>query len=76
LSHALFPKSCNNQVPKVLAEEQVLHSSKSISELVNETGNGGCILAVNKNNNVNLVDMIPKGVTRYFLYCSEFVGAN
>jgi hypothetical protein len=56
-------------VPKVLAEEQVLHSSKSISELVNETGNGGCILrlAVNKNNNVHLVDMIPKGVTRYFL---------
>jgi hypothetical protein len=54
-------------VPEVLAEEQVLHSSKSISELVNETGNGGCILAVNKNNNVHLVDMIPKGVTRYFL---------
>ena len=63
-------------MPKVLVEEQVLHSSKSISELVNETGNGGCILAVNKNNTVNLVDMIPKGVTRYFLYCSEFVGAN
>jgi hypothetical protein len=54
-------------VPKVLAEEQVLHSSKSISELVNETGNGGCILAVNKKKKVHLVDMIPKGVTRYFL---------
>ena len=61
-------------MPKVPAEEQVLHSSKSISEL--ETGNGGCILAVNKKKNVHLVDMIPKGVTRFVFYCSEFVGAN
>ena len=55
-------------MPKVLVQEQVLHSSKSISELVNETGDRGCILAVNKNNNVHLVDMIPKGVTVGFFF--------